>query len=530
MKISSIDDLERLEMIMKKSLDKIKIGDALHSLYLAKNKSTEVTPFMIAGFALFATRFCSPSKASQTLKSYNIQNLINLSNSYFLADPIIFDQELHKEFMNQNPIFMLLRNISSQFPFEKPLFGDFSRPFYLYHDIPKQLIGVQGVPDFDFESKFQKITGVSTVDFITLGFIIYTVSNTSFTFSRKYFQKFRKQKINIPDDNTVRLVLGELSGDRSKLVQLYEERRNQDRRFQSYDFNPFLQYPLIKPCQNKQFSKAGEEYYHAPVPNLIASKISTGIFYRMFNEYKIDFSNYFGFVFEKYIGLVLENCVASETILSESDIRDFYPTNKGKVPDWIVVDGSTAIIIECKATRFSRAAQAIANEDAVNSSLKQVTKGLKQLHEFISACERKVPSLKKFHDCKKFISIVISLEPMSLINTDFFQNHIDSLLAQKNIPKFDWQILSINELESIQPHLINGIKLSQVLENLRQKSFNNVIEELAIQTNKSFRDSFLCPKHEEIYERLGILEQIKRRNYQQSNQNRSHRPKADRTS
>ncbi|MEM8675571.1 MAG: hypothetical protein AAGF83_17115 [Cyanobacteria bacterium P01_G01_bin.67] len=483
MQFSSIDDLNRLEYKIQLALKGLKLGDALHSLYISKNNSTEIVPFTIAGFALLATRFCLPSKASQTLKSYNIQNLINLSNSYFLADPITFDKELEEEFYNQNPIFMMLRSISSQFPFEPPLFGDFSRPFYLYHEIPKQLIGVEGIPDFDFESKFQKITGVSTVDFITLGFILHAVSDTSFTFSREYFQKLRKQNINVPDDRTVRFVLAELSGDKSKLIKLYEERKNSDRRFKAYDFNPFLQYPLIKPCQNKQFSKSKEEYYHAPVPNLIASRISTGIFYQMFNEYKIEFSNYFGFVFEKYVGLVLENCVVSETILSESDIRKFYPTNKGKVPDWVVLDGSTAILIECKATRFSRAAQSIASEKVVNLSLKQVTKGLKQLTEFISACRSKVTQLNKFHHCDKFISIVMSLEPMYLINSDLFQNHIDSLLEQKNIPKFDWQILSINELESIQPHLINGIKLSQVMENLRQGSFNDVLDNLVAQTN-----------------------------------------------
>ena len=88
------------------------------------------------------------------------------------------------------------------------------------------------------------------------------------------------------------------------------------------------------------------------------------------------------------------------------------------------------------------------------------------------------------------------------------------MLSAQNIPKFDWQVHSVNDIEAIQPHLIDGIKLSEVLEQLGQKSFNEVIDNLVAQTNKSFGDSFLYPKHEEIYERLGILEQIKTRNYQ----------------
>ena len=146
-----------------------------------------------------------------------------------------------------------------------------------------------------------------------------------------------------------------------------------------YDFNPLLSYPIIKPCQNQQSSTLDQIFFHAPIPELVASRISTGIFYQMYNAFATEsgnkFSEYFGHVFEKYVGLVLSNCIKSEQLVSESDLRKFYPANKGKAPDWIVIDGSTAILLECKATRFSRAAQAIASEEAINSSLAQVKKG-----------------------------------------------------------------------------------------------------------------------------------------------------------
>ena len=97
MEISSIDDLNRLESVIKQVLKKIKLGDALKSLYIAKNNSSEIPPFMIAGFALFATRFCSPSKVSQGIKHYDIKNLIHWSNLYLLTDPITIDRQLEEE-------------------------------------------------------------------------------------------------------------------------------------------------------------------------------------------------------------------------------------------------------------------------------------------------------------------------------------------------------------------------------------------------------------------------------------------------
>lgn len=503
-------DLEGLESIIKLQLQikQIKLGDALKSLYIAKRNSQEIVPFMVAGFALFATRFCSPSKVSQKIKHYDIRYLMELSNSYFLADPITFDEDLNEEFIQQNPVFMLLRITSSQFSFAPPLFGDFARPFYLYHEIPKQLSGLDNIPKFDFESKFKDITGVSVLNFIDIGFILFAASASHFAFNRSYFQKCRKQDIVLPNDKTIESILNHISADKFKLVNLYEKRKNKDRRFRAYDFNPFLQYPLIKPCQGKQFAKAKEDFYHAPVPELIASRASTGIFYQMFNEYKTTFSEYFGFVFEKYVGIVLENCINSEQLLSESDIRSFYSKDKRKAPDWIIIDNSTAILFECKATRFSRAAQAITTEDAINDSLSQVRKGLKQLYEFISACKDKISELEKFHHCTKFIPVLISLEPMYLINSGFFREHINSLLAAKNIPKFDWQILSINELEAFQPHLSHQIQLSPVLEDLSHKNFNKVLKDLESKTKKSFGNSFLYPKHEEIFQRLDILDRV----------------------
>lgn len=508
MTIASLSDLEKLESQIASAFRKLKLGDVLHSLYLLKKKSPELRPFMVAGVALFAARFCHPSKTSQLIKDYDIRYLMNLCTQYFLADPITFDNNLNEEFMKSNPAFMILRHVSSQFPFEPGIFSEFSRPALLFHEIPIQLQGLTDVPPFDFESKFQALTGVSVLDFVTTGFVIFSVSNGNFTVSSNYLKKISRQGIKLLNEQTVRAILSQIAADKFKLIELYEKRKNKDRRFKMYDFNPLLSYPIIKPCQAKQFSTLDKDFIHAPVPELVASRISTGIFYQMYNAYttqsRTEFSEYFGFVFEKYVGLVLKNCLVSEQLLSESDIRNFYPSNKGKVPDWILIDGSTAVLFKCKATRFSRAAQAIASEDAVNSSLAQVKKGLKQLAQFMSACQAKVPELQQFHTCTKFKPILVSLEPLYLINSTFFREHIDNLLASEGITGLNWQILSINELEALQPHLVAGFNLSQVLDDLLKKTFNDVLQDLSSQTNRTFAHSFLYQKQEELYQRLGI--------------------------
>ena len=512
MKILSISDLEKLESQIKVEFGKHKLGDVLHSLYSLKKSKPDIRPFMTAGAALFAVRFCHPSKAPQLINNIpNIRDLVDLSNRYYLADPITFDQDLHDEFIHSNPVFTMLRLASSQFPFNQGLFGEFPRAFFLFHEIPRLLKDLSGIPKFDFESEFQFLTEVSILDFITTGFVICCLSHNAFSFSQDYFEKNCK-KIKLPDNHTIGKILDQLSADKFTLTNVYDTRKNPDRRFRMYDFNPLLSYPIIKPCQNQQSSTLDQIFFHAPIPELVASRISTGIFYQMYNAFATEsgnkFSEYFGHVFEKYVGLVLSNCIKSEQLVSESDLRKFYPANKGKAPDWIVIDGSTAILLECKATRFSRAAQAIASEEAINSSLAQVKKGLKQLASFIAACQKKPPELKPLHNCTVFKPVLVSLETLHLINSILFREHIDNLLKDEGINDLDWQILSIDELEALQPHMSSGCGLAKILDDLRIKTFDDVLQSLISQTKKTFADSFLYPKQEELYQHLGISDEV----------------------
>jgi hypothetical protein len=457
---------------------------------------------------MLALRFSLPSNPARLIRNYNLSPILIKANSFFLADPIVFDQALSDEFARENPAFMILRLVSSQFPYEPGLFGEFARAFYLYDEIPSRLKGSEGIPGFDFHSSFQKEAGVSVVDFITTSFFAYSVSKHSFAINTDLFREARKNGVVLPAQKIVRKVLSLLSADKTNFVSLYERRKSPDRRFRMYDFNPILTYPLVQPCQSKQFATADKEYFHAPLPDLIASRISTGIFYDMFNAYSIHgrnaFSEYFGYVFEAYAGQVLARSIQRDMLYSENAIRSFYPSKKGKVPDWVLVEDSALVLFECKATRFSRAAQSIASEEAINNSLAQVLKGLCQLASFRDACMSRIQELSNFHNHSVIYNILITLETLPLVNTAFFRDHINSQLATKGIRDLDWLIVSIDELEALQPHIAAGIKMSGVLASLGRKAFNDVLSELASSTQKSFKDSFLYPKQIELYRSLGV--------------------------
>lgn len=464
-------------------------------------------PFIAAALASFATRCSNPHRyEGRSISRSDFKRLSDLVFAFISADPITFDNEIKEEFKGSNPVFALLRIIANQFPFQINLFGFVGQTLLLYDKLPKELEGKKGIPTFDLANIFRDITGLSVRDFVNVGFVAWTgsASKTPNGLTRNYFEIARSEGMKIPDDEGVLHALNRLSADPVRFRSKYEEMKQKDRRFRMYDFNPLFSYPIIRPWSGSQTRHMSMDRMVAPVPHLIAYRISTGIYYEMFNSYKEEFSTYFGHLFEAYVGQILRDSLKSKDLISGSDIRLNYSTEKGKVPDWIVLDGSTAILIECKATRFSLLAQSTGSAEAVDKSLKQVVSGLKQLYEFMQALAKKAKGLERLHTCTVIEPLLISFEPLYLINSKLFVSHVDELLEAEGIPKFSWRIVSIRELERYLPHLEAGISLAHILSELKSKKHNDVLVACEVQTNKTYKDCMLYKYDQEMYERLGV--------------------------
>ena len=248
-----------------------------------------------------------------------------------------------------------------------------------------------------------------------------------------------------------------------------------------------------------------EDRFIAPLPDLVVLKNSAGVFYEMFNYYGEEFSRHFGLMFEKYVGVVLMHSVRTAKLISEDVIRQTYPPEKGKVPDWIIIEGDIAILIECKATRFSRAAIASGTEEHVKDSLKQVIKGLRQLASFREACMAKAPGLEVLHKCKIFKPLLTSLEPLYLINSTFFREFLDGELSSSmGVMNLPWYILSLDELERLQPYLAKGLGVGSLLNELQNQSCSDLIVKPEKQSGLTFKDSFLYEVSQDLYRRLGV--------------------------
>jgi hypothetical protein len=502
--VKSVSDLLRLESFIKREIEPYKLEQVLFGLRRVADK---YEPFVLGGASLFAVRFCNAGRRTTRVPVLNDDVLtpwLHLVTCYLLADPIGYDAVLQQEYKNANPVFTFLRIVGSQMPYNVGWFGHHAQPILLYHEIPKRLAQLSTTPKFDFEESFKELYGASSREYINIGFVSSVAALRNDGFTRGYYRKAREQGIKLPSEGKLLSVLDRLSADPTQLRNIYRRHQTTDARFAIYNLNPLFLHPLVRPWRQKKHVAMDDDRMIAPIPDLVVLKNSTGIFYEMFNRYGIDFSNYFGDVFEAYVGQVLEHCGTSIKVISEQTIRKTYPTSKGKVPDWVVVDGSSAILVECKATRFSRAAVSTGDESAVRESLKQLTKGLRQLADFRHACLTKAPGLEVVHSASSFVPLLITLEPLYLINSLFFREYVDDELASTNVRKFPWRVLSIDQLEKLQPHLGHGVSFSSILNEMETQILDSILAGLYEKTGLTFKDSFLYEMDRELYRRLGV--------------------------
>ena len=496
--VTTFTELEALEAAILARLGRFPVDEVLLAL---REYSERLEPFVAAGMASLALRASGPPTGRvATIPWRHVEPIADAVAHYLLSDPITFDKHLETEFYGSNPGLLLLRIMGSQFPYHVSGFEAFARSLYLFEEIPATL---QTSTGFDFDAKFRATTsGIGVSDMVKIGVVGWALSHRPRGLTSQVLEKFRSQGGRLGTYSEVRQGFRLLSANVAEFRALHARFREKDPRFRMYEFNPLHVYPLIRPWGNEPFWSDRGGRMIAPLPELVAARVSLGIYHQMLTRYGTEFSQYFGDVFSEYCGRLLGGTGAG-ILFSENDVRRTYPASGGrKAPDWVIVDGTTCILVECKATRFTRAAIATGADQAVNDSLRQVMKGLRQLHQFREACRQGAAGLEAFHHCRTFIPVVLTLELLHAVNSTFFREGIDAELAASGIVDLPWQIVAMEELEYLERHVRGGIPWEEALAT---RPTREVVTEYAARTGMSSNESsFLYPKWRELMERLGV--------------------------
>lgn len=514
MTINNLTDLENLEARIRLELSAYDLDEVLIAV---RESFKDKEAFVLAGIASFGIRFSLPPikkpARSRRIATKKFAYIYHLVKTYLLGEPSGFTSSANNEYRGSTLIAVLLRIAGNQFNFNVEFWGQYLRTLELYIEMPKKDKLEQKTPDVDISAIFQKLNKVSIEDFIHVGFVAYIAASARGGISGGYFQKARSQGFILPGDETIKMVLNQLAADQYQMRDIYEKYKQPERLYAAYDFNPLFVFPFVRPWIKTSTTSLDDDRLIAPVPSLVLYRLSNGIYHQLFGNYADKFSRYFGYCFERYVGEILAHCVKSNQLICEQDIRKTYPEKRGKVPDWVVITETTATLIECKAVGFNRKALATSDAKAIDYGIAPVIKGLIQLHEFMDACRNKVSGLEQFAHISEFQLRVVTYEPLHLINSFFFREVINSQISPslmaKSIDIEDWHVLTIDELERVQPHMNCGITFEEIIEQLKTNLFTEVVEELNKKTGKTFKDSFLMTKHEQMLGKLGLTDRVK---------------------
>ncbi|HEX8362603.1 MAG TPA: hypothetical protein VF613_20955 [Longimicrobium sp.] len=499
--VTTFQQLLALEAGIRGRLAKFPVDEILLAI---RDAGDRIVPFVAAGLASFAVRSCGPPSGKvDSIAWRHLGPLVDAVAHYLLTDPIVFDEDAAQDLKQSSPSRVLLRIMGSQFPYHVNGFEAFARSLVLFEEIPQALKGQPGIPDFDFDERLRAITGgLALSDIVKFGFVGWALSHRPRGLTKHSLEELRQRGLRLGTPAEMRLGFQLLSASPAEFRELHAQTGQSDSRFGMYEFNPLHRKPLIRPWGEEPFWSERGSRMIAPVPDLIAARVSLGNYHQMLTTYGFDFTQYFGHVFSEYCGYLLRGAGVG-SLLSEDDIRRRYPSSKGrKAPDWVIVDGSTAILVECKATRFTRAAISTGAEQAVNDSLKQVLKGFKQLHLFREACKAGTPGLEALHHCTDFLPVVLTLEQLYGVNSSFFRDDIDALLRADGVVGLPWRVVAMEELEYVERHVRGGIPWTEALATIPSEE---VIADYVARTGmKTNENACLFPKYLDLMDRLGV--------------------------
>jgi len=506
--INSIQDFIELDTKINRRLSYYKLHSFLikiHDIILEHQESYKLFPFTaIAGImSKYVILNSDIAGGWSPIFDEDFLYFLNMIFSCSLYDPEFEGRSQHT---NDDFASLLLRKIGSQVRWNIQLHNLWGRTFYIYGELIKK----RDTPDLIRDivtSKFEEKFGISLFDFIKLGFMVFCGSQQPGPMNREYFDVARRQKLPIPGDDTIMTFLDLISVNSLTFRKICVDYVSVNNYLKTYKFNPLFDYPLIRLNYGDAKRLARYDEFIAPVPQLLAYRFTTGLYYQLFNAFgKNKFSDSFGLLFEHYVNDLLQWYNLPGKVISENEIRPNLRPPKGqhiKIPDWVIFCEEGVILLECKATKYSQEIyeQGLNASESAKGCIRQLNKGINQLTSF----EQYIPKIMKaYHISGKRLPIkkvIVTFEPLGALNKGPLRKWMNIEQSDEK----DCKVIWICYLEEIQPYITKGSSLWSFLvdfEKLELGEFDEIIKKMQSETGACYSDSVLCKYEDEFRNEL----------------------------
>lgn len=249
------------------------------------------------------------------------------------------------------------------------------------------------------------------------------------TFSAAGIQDY--EKFGIRKEVVLKLV-DRLSSDVATLRSQIEEYQSYDQDF-PFTLNPLVRKPLIKVPTSKEI------LFLCPIPTYLFTRLTEGIYYDICNHRS--FANAFGSAFQSYIGDVID-LVAKGTGLKYLPEQNYFVGKDRKASiDWIAMDDSATLFIECKSKKVRYEAKiSLADTTVLDEDLDKMAEFIVQAYKTMVDSEHGLyPHWKP--DQKPVFPLIVTLENWHILGPELrgaLNSRVESSL---NSLKIDTEIL-----------------------------------------------------------------------------------------
>lgn len=372
-----------------------------------------------------------------------------------LRDPVT--EEARRELLNH-----LIRMSYEEFPMQVMNHrADIPRTMILF----EELASAAGNSEFDVARAFREKSGLTVREFLLIGFA--------------YWVHAGQGEIRPPISTTIPNLKGILSPEnQSKFLSIVAAdysrfRTNQQRQlikdgYEKHQFNCLHLYPLIWTTRKRLLV--------CPLPPLLIRRVTRGIYYYLQEAYskgkdRNEFTSFFGKqLFEPYVGMQLRTLRSKTELRPESSI-----TKSEKSCDWILIEGESTTLIECKTLGLTARAKSFGEPNIVLEDLRRrILKAVAAFQRTERAIDSGAPGFGDLRG-KPRRNLIVLYDEIFLFNSLLYRELLQNDLEASGLDKIEFQVCSISELEYVIPALANhslGAVLDEKVANSERRTWD----------------------------------------------------------
>ena len=321
----------------------------------------------------------------------------------------------------------------------------------------------------DLDAILLEKSGMTVMEYVKLCFLILAVIIENPRFNFGTFAKSSISGMNdVLNNAKISAILKQLSITPIKFTEL-DEKFNVKLKpeYTRSKYNPLWEKPIII---------LGENDYIVPSISAYVKGALNGLYWIFENAKGKTFRDYFGKVFEKYCGLIINDIFGEKNVRPEIKFG-----NKDQhFFDWIVNSNDEILLFETKGYQFSLDTLQTGDEECINKAVSQdLVETIKQMY---LRCQdiSKYKELELFRDKKK--TAIGVFYDIPLVSTNMYDTYIQFALNELDlkypgIKDFKYIFLSIEELENYYC-VKNYISINALVDRVKNTPGAGILSEV----------------------------------------------------